>query len=98
MRKTVLRRKPKKGKTNAQPVSSDRVLKGWAAIAAYLGQPVAVAQRWAKSGMPVQRQERSMTANPNELSEWLGKEANTKVPVHIAHHPTTIYSLISDAV
>jgi hypothetical protein len=36
---------------------------GWQAIAKYLGQPVTVAQRWAKDGMPVQSKGRNMTAN-----------------------------------
>jgi hypothetical protein len=30
-------------------------LRGWPAIAAYLGQAVSTAQRWGKSGMPVER-------------------------------------------
>jgi hypothetical protein len=33
-------------------------LKGWQQIAKFLGQPVATAQRWAKSGMPVTREGR----------------------------------------
>lgn len=60
------------------------MLVGWPTIAAYLGQPVAVAQRWGKSGMPVERKGRSMTAKAEELSQWLGKEAGAKAPVHIA--------------
>lgn len=64
--------------------SPDEFLIGWPAIAQYLGQPTAVAQRWAKSGMPVQRKGRSMTAKPDELQSWLGKEAKTGAPVHIA--------------
>ena len=31
-------------------------LKGWNEIARFLGQPVAVALRWARSGMPVNRE------------------------------------------
>ena len=41
---------------------ADEVLMGWPKIAKYLGQPVSVAQRWAKNGMPVERKGRSMTA------------------------------------
>jgi hypothetical protein len=59
-------------------------LTGWPTIAKYLGQPVAVAQRWAKSGMPVQRQGRSMTASPEQLDKWLGQEAGAREPVHIS--------------
>ncbi len=58
-------------------------LTGWSAIAKFLGQPVAVAQRWAKDGMPVRRIGRFMTALPQELSEWLGREAGAKEAVHI---------------
>jgi hypothetical protein len=65
------------------PVSTDEVLVGWPTIAKYLGQPVAVAQRWAKDGMPVERKGRSMTARPGELSKWVGKESK-KEAVHIA--------------
>jgi hypothetical protein len=71
---------PKAAKT---PVLIDGVLIGWPNIAKYLGQPLAVAQRWAKDGMPVQRKGRSMTARPGELSRWLGKESR-KEAVHIA--------------
>jgi hypothetical protein len=59
-------------------------LKGWAQIAQFLGQPIAVAQRWARSGMPVKREGRFMTACPEELSRYLGREAGLDVPVHIA--------------
>ena len=32
--------------------------------------------------MPVQRKGRSMTAIPDELSKWLGRESGTREPVH----------------
>jgi len=73
-------KKSRLAKQNAHP---DR-LKGWTKIAQFLGQPVAVAQRWARSGMPVQREGRLMTASPEELSRFLGREAGLDVPVHIA--------------
>lgn len=62
----------------------DGFLTGWSNIAAYLGQPVAVAQRWAKDGMPVERKGRSMRASAHELSNWLGKESGAGGPVHVA--------------
>ena len=71
-------------KKKATIKSPDELLIGWPAIAQYLGQPTAVAQRWAKGGMPVQRKGRSMTAKADELQAWLGKESNTGAPVHIA--------------
>lgn len=70
-------------KATEPPVLIDGVLIGWPGIAKYLGQPVAVAQRWAKDGMPVERKGRSMTARPGELSKWLGRESR-KEAVHIA--------------
>ena len=33
----------------------DESLKGWAAIAKFLGQPVPTVQRWATEGMPLTR-------------------------------------------
>ena len=69
-----------KKKTVLQP----DVLTGWPAIAKFLGQPVAVAERWAKEGMPVARKGRYMTASPEKLSQWIARETGTKEPVHIA--------------
>jgi hypothetical protein len=84
-------KKPANKKTNAAQkagakasAETDQLLTGWPSISKYLGQPTSVAQRWAKSGMPVERKGRSMTAKPEELNKWLGKEAGTKEPVHIA--------------
>jgi hypothetical protein len=48
------------------------MLKGWQQIAAYLGHPAAVVQRWASEGMPVRRQVRFVTTTPEELNAWLG--------------------------
>jgi hypothetical protein len=60
------------------------LLKGWKAIAAYLGQPIAVAQRWGRSGMPTRREGRYTVAVPEELSRWMGRETGAGLPVHIA--------------
>jgi hypothetical protein len=62
----------------------DAFLTGWSSISAYLGQPVAVAQRWAKDGMPVERKGRSVTASTDQLSKWLGTESGAEGPVHVA--------------
>lgn len=56
-------------------------LQGWQQIAAFLGEPVSVVQRWAKTGMPVSRQGRFVTASPEDLNLWLGRESGGK-PVH----------------
>jgi hypothetical protein len=58
-------------------------LKGWQQIADFLGQPSSVAQRWAKSGMPVTREGRRVHASPDELNRWLVDESAGE-PVQIA--------------
>ena len=65
-----------------QKVENQR-LKGWKEITSFLGQPVATAQRWAKSGMPVTREGRYTTASRDELNASLAGESGNK-PVHIA--------------
>ena len=81
-------KKKTRGKARRNPVPKEELdsglLLGWPAIAKYLGQPVAVAQRWGKSGMPVRRQGRFMAAARDQLREWLGREAGTAAPVHIS--------------
>jgi len=69
------------------------VLKGWAAIAKFLSQPTSTVQRWAGEGMPVKRIGRYVEASPQELEQWLGREAGTKTPVHI---PASDADLIAD--
>jgi hypothetical protein len=67
-----------------RPTPSLTSLKGWQQIASFLSQPISVAQRWAKfSGMPVTRQGRFVTATPEELNKWLGREAGDE-PLHVA--------------
>ena len=58
-------------------------LNGWKEIATFLGQPLSVAQRWAKSGMPVTRDGRRVHASPDDLNRWLERESSGE-PVHIA--------------
>jgi hypothetical protein len=58
-------------------------LNGWQEIAKFLGQPSSVAQRWAKSGMPVTREGRHVQASPDELNRWLVDESAGE-PVQIA--------------
>jgi phage terminase Nu1 subunit (DNA packaging protein) len=68
--------------------SEPKLLKGWQQIARFLGQPVSVAQRWAKSGMPVTHEGRRVQASPDELNRWLGREAAE--PVQIATEDTDL--------
>jgi hypothetical protein len=67
------------------------VLKGWPAIAVFLGQPISVVQRWAKSGMPVAHEGRRVVAKPQELNVWLGRESAGE-PVQISHESTDLGS------
>ena len=71
-------------KSNTQPES----LKGWQQIAAFLGEPVSVVQRWARSGMPVSRQGRFQVASPSELNAWLGRESGK--PLHVVTPETDL--------
>jgi len=59
----------------AKPETGREALKGWNEIAKFLGQPLSVAQRWAKSDMPVKREGRHITASPAELNIWLRRES-----------------------
>lgn len=36
-------------------------------------------ERWAKTGMPVARKERLVTASASDLTQWLGREADEPV-------------------
>ena len=85
---TITMKKKQKPAKKSRPATKPRVqserLRGWSEIASFLGQPVAVAQRWARSGMPVTREGRFMCASREELSRYLGREAGLDVPVHIA--------------
>jgi hypothetical protein len=63
-------------------------LQGWQQIAAFLGQPVAVAQRWARSGMPVEKRGRYVYSSREGLNRWLGRESAE--PVQIATDATDL--------
>ena len=71
----------------------DESLKGWAAIAKFLGQPVPTVQRWATEGMPLIRIGRYVAASPAELERWLTREAGAKETVHI---PSANTDLLAD--
>jgi len=47
--------------------TSVALLKGWTAIAKFLGTSPASAQGWAKQGMPVKREGRFAVADPAEV-------------------------------
>ena len=78
----------KPGKKQAAPTDGNVTLTGWQQIAAFLGHPTAVVQRWAGEGMPVRRQGRFVTTTPDELNSWLGRESGK--PVHVATENTDL--------
>jgi phage terminase Nu1 subunit (DNA packaging protein) len=63
-------------------------LKGWQQIAAFLGEPVSVVQRWASEGMPVHKEGRFVSTSVDELNAWLGRESGK--PVHAATKKTDL--------
>jgi hypothetical protein len=77
----MVNRMPKKSNDSCK--TSPR-LKGWAAIAEFLGQTPSVAQRWHHPGMRVTIEGRFVYAEPNELTRWVGTEAGSVKPLHIA--------------
>jgi len=80
----------KKAANKTQDEGQPEILKGWKAIAEFLGEPVSVAQRWESEGMPVSRAGRSVTSNPEQLNAWLGRVSNK--PVHIVTTETDLAS------
>jgi hypothetical protein len=82
--------KSRGSKKTESPIQDE--LRGWAQIATFLGQPFAVAQRWAHSGMPVSRKGRYTIASKQELSRWLGRESGVNTPVHIASNSADLTS------
>jgi hypothetical protein len=87
----------RKSKTTESRMSttSDE-LKGWQQIAAFLGEPTSVVQRWASEGMPVRRQGRFVSTTPQELNDWMGKESGK--PVHVATGDADLTSELKRAV
>jgi|SRR5215468_3674618 hypothetical protein len=79
---------PEKSESTKKENQSE-ALKGWSEIAEYLGQPVSVAERWAKEGMPVEHKGRSVVASQESLRQWLGRESAGE-PVQIASDETDL--------
>lgn len=69
-------------------MSQPTTLKGWKQIAAFLGHPAAVVQRWADEGMPLRREGRFVLTTPEEVNTWLGKQSGK--PVHVATADTDL--------
>ena len=66
-----------------EPKGKSSDLRGWPAIAQFLGMPNSTAHRWAKEGMPVRREGRNVVANPNELNHWLQRTSGEVAGVHV---------------
>ena len=79
-----MRKKTIPAKADPEPAE----LKGWQQIAAFLGEPPSVVQRWAAEGMPVHRQGRYVSTTPAELNAWLGEQSGK--PVHVATDATDL--------
>ena len=78
----------KRNKATPKKIETSAVLKGWQQIAAFLGHPPAVVQRWAVDGMPIRKQGRYVETTPEELNQWLGKQSGK--PVHFATADTDL--------
>lgn len=79
-----------KPKSKSEPQAQPEVLKGWKQIAAFLGEPISVVQRWAATGMPVRREGQFVSTTPKELNDWLGQQSGK--PVHIVTDETDLTS------
>jgi len=78
-------------KGTSKKVGQSVELKGWQQIASFLSQTVSVAQRWAESGMPVEKRGRYVYSSREELNRWLGRESAGE-PVQIATGNTDLSS------
>lgn len=58
-------------------------LRGWPSIAQFLSMPNSTVHRWAKEGMPVRREGRSVVASAEELNEWLRRTSGEAAGVHV---------------
>lgn len=74
------------------------VLKGWAAIAKFLGLTTATAQRWARGGMPVRREGRFTVADRADLEKWIGKESGMPKPAHVLTGDADIAAALKESI
>src|SRR5438445_10222219 len=72
-----------------KPLEQADDLKGWQQIAAFLGKPVSVVQRWPDSGMPLEKRGRYVYSSREQLNRWLGRESAGE-PVQIATDQTDL--------
>jgi hypothetical protein len=79
-------------------ISSGTTLKGWTAIAKFMGTTPASAQTWAKKGMPVRREGRFTIADPKEVQAWLGQQSHMPKPAHILTNDSDIASALKESI
>jgi len=84
---------PKK-KTTPVPTS----LKGWAAIAKFLGTSPSSAQTWDEQGMHVRREGRFTIADPAEVQTWLGHQSHMPGPAHILTGDADIAKALKESI
>src|SRR5271169_5115847 len=72
-----------KAKSASTPSKASSDLRGWPAIAQFLGMPISTVHRWAKEGMPVRREGRNVVASPEELNRWLQRTSGEAAGVHV---------------
>jgi hypothetical protein len=73
-------------------------LKGWAAIARYLGIPVATAHRWASEGMPVRREGRFTVGDREAVSAWVGRESHMPKPAHVMTKDADLAAALKESI
>src|SRR5271155_3723744 len=72
-----------KRKSATSPPKASSELRGWPAIAQFLGMPNSTVHRWVKEGMPLRREGRNVVASPEELNRWLQRTSGEAAGVHV---------------
>ena len=101
-----MKSKPSIEKPSTKKVSSKKppgadeagTLKGWTAIACFLGIPVATAHRWASEGMPVRREGRFTVADREAVSAWLGRESHMPKPAHVMTEDADMAAALKESI
>ena len=88
----------KKKSSSKKLPAADGPLKGWTAIARYLGIPVATAHRWASEGMPVRREGRFTVADREAVSAWLGRESHMPKPAHVMTGDADVAAALKESI
>src|SRR5579864_2344586 len=90
--------KAAKKKASNKKLPADHPLKGWTAIARYLGIPVATAHRWASEGMPVRHEGRFTVADRDAVSAWLGRESHMPKPAHVMTEDADMAAALKESI